>query len=271
MVGQKELQIRFRELIERDAFPRFSIIAGKKGSGKKTVGKCIADMLGYSYIVWENKIDDIRSLIEFMWQQDKPTVYCIPDYENMSQGAKNSILKICEEPPNNSYIILTTSLKDVVLPTILNRGTTFEIQAYSKEELLEIAKANYQKFDQGDVERKLTFCETPGEVIECEALNSEEFIQFMNKFWSNIGKASAGNALKVAQNIKIKDEGSGYDLNLFINSLMTLNSDSEVSQVKSKIFEELIRAKKDIQLKFNKQFILDNLLLNIRGIKNGTI
>lgn len=271
MIGQIGLQSNIQELADRGAFPRFSIIVGKKGSGKKLLGKTIANMLGYSYLVWQNKIDDIRSLIQYMWEQDKPTVYCIPDYEDMSLGARNAILKVCEEPPNNAFIILTSSLKEIILPTILGRGTTFEMQGYSEEDLIKVAEENYSNFEFEDAKRKVRFCENPGEVINCENINAEEFNNFVDKLWTNIGVASAGNLLKVTSNIKLKEDGAGYDLDLFVNSLMRFNEESPVDERKSKIYGELLKAKRDISLKYNKQYIVDNLLLNLRGIKNGTI
>lgn len=271
MLGQDNLKLQIQEYVNMSTFPRFSIIVGKRGSGKRLLGKYIANELGYSYLVWQNKIDDIRSLIKFMWEQDKPTVYCIPDYEDMSLGARNAILKVCEEPPNNAFIILTSSLKDIILPTILGRGTVFEMQGYSQEDLIKVAEINYNNFDKESINNKIMFCETPGEVIRCENLNSEEFRAFVEKLWANIGIASAGNLLKITNSIKLKDDSNGYDLDLFINSLMWCNNNSPVNKEQSDIYSELLRAKRDISLKYNKQYIVDNLLLNIRGIKNGTI
>ena len=37
MIGQHNLQSRIKQLIENRTFPRFSILVGPKGSGKKTL------------------------------------------------------------------------------------------------------------------------------------------------------------------------------------------------------------------------------------------
>lgn len=271
MIGQEILKQQVKELIDKNAYPRFSIVVGKKGIGKKTFGKYIARMLGYSYIVWTNKIDDIRELVALMNQQSEPTVYCIPDYEDMSIGARNSLLKVCEEPPNNSYIILTSSLKDIILPTLLGRGTLFELGNYSENELFQIIKEMYKNIPDEEIYSKIKYCEVPGEFeLYCE--NSvEEFDKFMNLLWNNIDRASAGNLLKTTAKIKLKEDGSGYDINLFVNALSLLNKNFGDLKMRSKIYSEIIRAKRDIQLKFNKQYIVDNLLLNIRSIRNGII
>lgn len=271
MIGQERIKQQIKELIDNNSYPRFSILVGKSGIGKKTLGKFIAKTLGYQYIVWTNKIDDIRELVELMNKQPDPVVYCIPGYEDMSVGARNALLKVCEEPPNNSYIILTSSLKEIILPTLLGRGTTFELGTYSKDELFEIVKEQNSSLDNNEILYKIKYCEVPGEFILFGESKIEDFENFVNMLWTNIGVASAGNLLKVTSKIQLKDEGSGFNLSLFINALSLLNSTLEDIEMRSKIYSEILRAKRDIQLKFNKQYIVDNLLLNIRSVRNGII
>lgn len=269
MVGQGRFKNSVEELVNNNHYPLFSIIVGRSGIGKRTAGKYIAKKLGCQYVVWGNKIDDIRELKSIMESQDKEIVYCIPNYEDMSQGARTSILKICEEPPRNARIILTSYSKDIIIPTILGRGTVFELNNYTRQELVEIAQTKFKLTE--NVDDLVELCEVPGDIEIATEMNTKEFFEFMNLLWENIGNASGGNLLKNTTKIKVKEDGSGYDINLFINYLMRLNSKSSVSEEKRKIFYEIMKARKGIQLKFNKQYILDNLLLNIRGIKNGTI
>ncbi|MEG1565401.1 MAG: hypothetical protein RR342_01500 [Bacilli bacterium] len=265
MIGQDKFNKKIDEFISNNRLPLFLILIGKVGIGKKTASKQIANKLKCQCLIWGNKIDDIRDLKVIMESQDKEIIYCIPEFEAMSIGAKNSILKICEEPPRNARIILTACTRDVILPTILGRGTVIELSDYSEAELLEISKE--MNVDSSCLE----FCNVPGDIEKSENLNIEEFKEFTKRVWENIKNASAGNLLKVTNKIKLKEESNGYDLDLFINYLMKLNGDSETSHEKLKIYYEIMEAKRSIQLKYNKNYILDNLLLNIRGIKNGTI
>lgn len=271
MRGQETVKQQIIELAENNSYPRFSIIAGKKGAGKKTLGKFISNTLGHKYIIWTNKIDDIRELVTIMNKQTDPIVYCIPEYEDMSQGARNALLKICEEPPNNSYIILTSSIKEIILPTLLGRGTVFELNSYSKEELFTIAKESNNSMQDSEISAKIKYCEVPGEFEVFGESSIEEFEKFINILWQNIGVASAGNLLKITSKIQLKEEGQGYNINLFMNGLSLLNSSTEDLRMRSKIYSEIINAKREIQLKYNKQYVIDNLLLNIRGIRNGII
>lgn len=265
MVGQNRFKEKVSEFIDNKRFPLFSILVGQKGIGKKTACKYIAQQLGCQYLIWENKIDDIRDLKMLMENQDKEIIYCIPDYEDMSPGARNSILKICEEPPRNAHIVLTSYSKEIIIPTILGRGVVFELDPYTDNEMLEIIKEN--NLD----ESLLELCSVPGELEIAKELNVEEFKTFVKSVWDNISKASAGNLLKVTTKIKLKEDGKGYDLNLFINYLYKLNSQASADRQKEKIFWEILEARRSIQLKYNKQYLLDHLLLNIRSIRHGTI
>ena len=275
MIGQKMLLEYIDNL--KNNFPRFSIIVGSQGSGKKTLVKEISKMLNVPYIIWENKIDDIRSLNELMNQQTETTIYCIPNYEDMTFRARNSLLKMCEEPPNKSYIILTSTSKEIILPTILNRGVVFVMQPYLEDELHCIEKDKYG-FDMGhtreQVDKFITLCRVPGDLDKVRNMDFNAFVEFMKKFWEHIGSSSAGNSLKVASKLKIKEDSADttlYDIDIFLNYLIKLNMQEEITEKQSKIYQLIMWARKCLQLKYNKQYIVDKFILDLRGIKNGVI
>jgi DNA polymerase-3 subunit delta' len=69
-------------------------------------------------------VDDIREMIRLCSQysyEGGNRVVLIPDAENMTFQAQNSLLKILEEPPQNTYFILTTSHPDQLLSTVISR------------------------------------------------------------------------------------------------------------------------------------------------------
>lgn len=59
-----------------------------------------------------------------IWQADK-----------MREDAANKFLKFLEEPPEQTFIFLTTSRKDLILPTILSRCQIVEVPRISDEDL----------------------------------------------------------------------------------------------------------------------------------------
>ena len=107
MIGQVN-NIRFLDTcIQNNKLPRFLLIRGDKGSGKKELVKYIAQKTNYELVFFGNSVEAVRNLINLCYQQTKPIIYVITDCEKLSTQAENALLKVAEEPPTNAYIVLT--------------------------------------------------------------------------------------------------------------------------------------------------------------------
>ena len=72
-------------------------------------------------------VDDIREMIRICSQfsfEGKCRVIMIVDADNMTPQAQNSLLKILEEPPKDTYFILTTAHPEQLLTTVRSRCRT---------------------------------------------------------------------------------------------------------------------------------------------------
>ena len=58
--------------------------------------------------------------------------------ERMPEGARNALLKILEEPPEETLFILTTRARNAVMPTILSRVRTYNFSSRNLEQSKEI-------------------------------------------------------------------------------------------------------------------------------------
>lgn len=65
--------------------------------------------------------------------------------DSLSASAQNALLKILEEPPQNTLIIIITSGKKFILPTILSRVTEISFRELSREQVLFLLKEQGQK------------------------------------------------------------------------------------------------------------------------------
>ena len=75
-------------------------------------------------------VDDIREMIRICSQyplEGGNRVVMIPDADNMTFQAQNSLLKILEEPPKNTYFLLTSSHPDKILSTVKSRCRPLKI------------------------------------------------------------------------------------------------------------------------------------------------
>ena len=277
MIGQGKLLQSINKLID-DGFPRFVIITGQRGQGKKTLANYISHKLNYQTVKSDIKIDELRNIIELAYQQTEPIIYLIPDADKMSLGAKNSLLKVIEEPPNNAYFIMTLQTIDNTLPTIKSRCIELKMDNYSDEELNKFVDMINPNID--NLER-IILTDIGENYYEIDTLNrygANQFYEYVQKVVNNIYKVSGANSFKLAEKINLKDDDSKYDLELFLrtfkiicmdNILQIIDLDEHKEEFKN--YAMSIDATRDIidQLSItgiNKQSLLDIWILNIRKI-----
>lgn len=170
IIGNEHIISHFEGAIENNKISHAYIINGEKGMGKKSVAKAFAMTLlcensnkepclkCHSCIqaltdnnpdiitVTHSKqtvlaVDEIREqLVNDI--TTKPysyghKVYIIPDAQLMNVQAQNAMLKTIEEPPEYAVILLLTTNSEVLLPTVLSRCVTLNMQPVKKEDIKE--------------------------------------------------------------------------------------------------------------------------------------
>lgn len=122
-------------------------IIGAAGTGKTAVATLLARQIlgkdslehyGYFRVVSPEKdsitIEQARDIVAYMklkttGNQQLRRVLIIEHAETMTREAQNAVLKIIEEPPIDTVIIMTISSKQAVLPTIISRLQTLTVTA----------------------------------------------------------------------------------------------------------------------------------------------
>lgn len=154
MIGQKN---NINTLIQwrcNKSVPRFIIISGAQGSGRLTLAKIIIKMINAKGVIMGNSIAEVRETIENAYAITEPTCYIFRNADDMKNEAKNALLKVVEEPPNNAYFIMTVQNIDNMLGTIKSRGTAIKMEPYTMQELKLVC----------DDELKLEYCTNIGEL-----------------------------------------------------------------------------------------------------------
>ncbi len=144
--------------------PHALLLTGPIGSGKETVLQgLISAILGdhsagrlFEIKPEEGKntigIETIRELKHTikLLSNDKRVVLIV-NAEKLTVEAQNSLLKILEEPPQNTIFLLSAANKDALLDTIISRVIVWQLTPPTNEQL----KNHFSGYDQKQVSRAL--------------------------------------------------------------------------------------------------------------------
>ena len=272
MIGQEALLQFIQKQVDTETFPRFSIIVGKKGSGRRTLVHKIFTTFGGVFTDIGTSIADIRQMISEAYRLNGVnSVYLIADADEMSLQAQNALLKVAEEPPNNAYIIMTVEDEQNVLSTIASRGNVYMMENYTKDEIRQYTKNNYN-VDSDSLNIICQYCETIGEIKTLMEYDPNKFNEFILLVVDKVSKVSLANALKIADKLSLKDEADKYSLKIFYTAFLAICGQRMTEDRKylewCLITTNALRKLYTIR-GINKQMLFDNWLFDIREWDDG--
>lgn len=276
IIGQKKLLSNIDHLVNTNKFPRFSILQGAYGSGKKLIASYIAKQLDALLVPCELGVDAVREVIEMSYEQTSPIVYMWADAHKMSIGAKNAVLKVTEEPPQNAYFIMTTDNVKSLLGTLLSRGTLFNINPYSPEELYSYVNEKLPNISDKDADIIVNISTTPKDVMDLSSVDFERLNKVVGILCDNIGSTNLGNELKISTFLQYKeDDADKFDPVLFMRACM-FHYLELMKSTYNPMYTELIRLTSqylsDLASKsLNKVATVDNWIIDMHlvGAKGG--
>lgn len=268
IIGQKKLLNIINKRIDNNRLARFIIIDGAHGSGKKLISSYIANKLGATFIPCELGIDNVREIINLSYELTEPTVYMWADADKMSLGAKNAVLKITEEPPQNAYFIMTTSNLANILPTLTSRGTLFTMNPYTPTEIEAIIKKIKPDAKLRVTRLIMNLATTPQDVKDLFGTDIDKMCNTIEVFCNNVGSINLANSLKVSSFLQFKeDESDKFNPVLFMRGCMFEFSKSFV-ETNDSVYSKLVRITSkylaDMESKsLSKAATVDNWILEL--------
>ncbi|WP_179395905.1 DNA polymerase III subunit delta' [Lacticaseibacillus absianus] len=164
---QPQLVQQFSQIVANQRLSQAYIFNGPSGTGKAQLAEWLAMRLfctnvqagqpcgecpecqrvrggNHPDVVWLTsdaksiKVDDIRALKAEMSKsgvEGTQRVFIVTDADKLTAGAANSLLKFYEEPVPGMTIILTTTAKNQLLPTILSRAQVINFPAPARAQV----------------------------------------------------------------------------------------------------------------------------------------
>ena len=268
MIGQKELLDTLSKLQE---LPKFILFCGGRGSGKTMLAKEIARMYGLETIQLGTSVDDVRTLVQSNYKLQRPTMYLLPNVDNMSLNAKNALLKVTEEPQKGTYVVMTIEDMNNTLETIKSRANVYYMGVYTPKEIEEYCNTLGIK----DPELYKQVCFTPGDVNILKACGGQEFYDFVEKVVDNLD-APISNVFKISDKIALKDDSDKYDLVMFWKLFIQVCSNRFRDSSKVRFYSEVCFYSECIQVtskylalcnnkSINRGMLLDNWIMEMRN------
>ncbi len=169
VVGNEGIKKILRLALERGRVPNALIFAGPDGVGKMEMAMTLAkalncetltsnscdacpscraidngshlDVMAFAAEVQKVTVEQtelIKHLAFLRPMTGKKRVFIIDDAKDMTPEAANSMLKVLEEPPSFTHVILLTDSPHLFLPTIRSRCRMFSFSSIGREEIEKI-------------------------------------------------------------------------------------------------------------------------------------
>lgn len=277
--GQKELLSDINTLIDKNKFPHFAILVGGVGFGKKLLADYIAMRLGANFVPCGIKAEEVRDVIYNSYTVAEKTLYMFFDCDDMSVTSKNALLKVTEEPPNDSYFIMTVQDLSSVLGTIISRATVFYMNPYSVNDIDEYIKKNGFDFDDKTHSIVRQICACPNDVRIASSSDIKVVYDTADKFIQYIGAVNLANELKISQSLDIKkDDSEKINTVMFMRCILLccsqMISQDGVIPDDIKVFYSIIKETSKSLIEFqtkgsNRQSVIDNWIVNTHMAVSG--
>lgn len=265
MIGQTKVLTEISKISDGQ-FPRFSIICGLRGSGKTSLIKYINDTKIHAEYNEISSIDDIRQICIDAPMYTEPRLYVLSDFDSMNFRAKESILKLCEDIPPNLYIMIETISVENIKQTLLSRANVIKLSGYTDTELTAFCHT-LEGVDENEISYLISSFKTPGDIARAHSCGIRSLVEFCQKVLSNIYNANTFNAMKIADSLKLKADGQGYELDLFFTVLMNCAAISlPVDKAHQLILSTSHTLQKLNMKSINKLMLFDAWLFEVKGV-----
>lgn len=200
LFGLEQLSEKFKKLIDEKKLGQAYLFFGESGLGKLSFAESLAayletgdwnfsgHLIDALILTPPLGIDEARQVKNFLWQKpfrsSRRTVV-IGQAENLTPEAQNALLKIIEEPPRSSLILLTASDPSLLAATVNSRVNKIYFSRFKTQAIIDFLR---KEFNLNSIKAK-TIAEQsfgrPGRAVEILNKKRREEEETLEQFIEN--------------------------------------------------------------------------------------
>ncbi len=231
--------------------------------------------------------EEILDSVSFSPFEADKKIYVLTNVQNMNEAAQNKILKTIEEPPKNTFFILTCNQTNKLLQTILSRVKRIDLDKLLEKDIASMLKEQGIENDKAEL---LASCANGnGEFAEKLAVE-DGFISFYNDIVSSLFEINGSRDVLKYSNIfsaKNIDKNELFDiLVVVLRDIMMIgigkneliSSKSVITKLKmiasmlstsaiTELISKCIECKKKLAYNVNSTAVVDEFLFKLAEVK----
>lgn len=147
VIGNESVVTTVKALLDEGKVKTF-LFTGQRGAGKTTMSRIIKNYVGCSDLDYvelnaanTRGIDTAREVIansSLAPMGGKYRVYLFDECHQLTGATENALLKLLEEPPRSTYIILATTNPEKLLATTKSRCSSFQMKPLLRSEITKL-------------------------------------------------------------------------------------------------------------------------------------
>lgn len=223
------------------------------------------DLLFLENQIGIDKVRELKSFLSLKPYAGKYKIAILNDAHQMGAEAANAMLKVLEEPPAHSLIILISANPQALLPTIYSRCVEIKFPPHSRVELLKhLAKLG---LNQAQAEFLTDF--SNGRLGLAYRLKEKDTFKNIKKNledFNKILKSNLNDRFIFAEKVLVGEAGLEQARELLLYWLFYLRSDfsKKLKIDRTQVLKNILETRRILShSQFNHRLALENLLINL--------
>ena len=222
-IGKINLQHRVTKLITAEAHPDMLVI--RRGVDEKTgePRKVIV-------------VDDVLKIAQFLHKTSTHggwRVVIIDEAHLLNRNGQNAVLKILEEPPSRTLILITVTTPGALLPTIRSRCRVLPLAPLTDKQMKPILMRNAPELSDAQLTRLIALSGgSVGFALKVAQTETLPLFEEVEGMLASNNQLDLSRLHKIAEKISPKSEGESYDVmtTLLVNHLSQAVKNMAVEQ-----------------------------------------